>query len=129
MNTNTNTKAGLRKPGRKWHGECIYKVREISSPIHKDFRGLRLVVAIPNMAGHKAFSSTPAPSFNKGYLLFQSSDYNSDDLQTKLPQHIRWLLKRGFEKVTPAEEFEARMLVEMTKSTGAQHVEHQEDAA
>ena len=122
----TDTKAPLRKPGRKYHGECIYRVREVQSPIHKDFRGLRFQVAIPNMRGHKPFSSDPAPSFGKGYLILQSSDYNPEDIEQKTKEHIRWLRNRGFSQVTPAEEFELRMLREMSKSSGAQHKEREE---
>lgn len=108
-------------------GICIYKIRETNSPLHKEHRGFRMVVAVPNMQGHKAFSSTPAASFAKSFMLFQSSDYSIDEVQKKVEEHIRWLKnKKGFIEVVPAEEYELRMELLMAKNNGAQHKQLEE---
>lgn len=112
--------------GRKWHGECVYKVKEVNSPLHKDFRGFRILVAVPNMNGHKAFSSEPAVSFSRSYLLFQSSDYNTNELQGKIQGSIRFLLNRGFTKVWHNEEYEEHMKHEMSKGKQVAHYEKEE---
>lgn len=114
--TETKNKQQLRQPPKKkWHGPCIYKIREVTSPLHKEFRGYRMLVAIPNMNGHEAFSDTPAPSFTRAYLLFQSSDYNGSEIQAKVQQHITWLKNRGFTTVEDADTYKERMLQEMSK--------------
>lgn len=118
--------ATKKYPGRKWHGQAIYKIREVLSPLHKDHRGFRLIVAVPNMQGHDAFSSRPAPSFARSFLLFQSSDYNLEEMQTKLKLHIRWLLNRGYDKVEPSETYQERMLTEMAKGK-PNHKERDDD--
>lgn len=112
----------MAKTKQKWHGACIYKVREVQSPIHKQFRGFRFLVAVPNMNGHKPFSQEPAASFTRAYLLFQSSDWNLNELERKTKGAIQFLLNRGFSKVEPAEQYEERVLAEMRKSKGTQHV-------
>lgn len=113
---------------KKWHGACIYKIREVTSPTHKEFRGFRFMVAVPNMNGHKPYSSEPAASFARAYLLFQSSDYDGQELDKKVQAHIRWLLNRGFSQVEPAEVFEARMLIEMSKGK-TRHVELEQEVS
>lgn len=107
--------SALRVPRKKWHGDCIYRIREVTSPIHKQFKGYRLEVAVPNMNGHKAYSSEPAPSFSRAHLLFQSSDWGVHEVEQKATASIMWLENRGFEKVEPAEIYSSRMLLQMSK--------------
>lgn len=115
----------LRKPNRKWHGPCIYRVREVQSPLQKVHRGFRFEVAVPNMNGHKAYSSTPAPSFTRSYLLFVSSDWNTEEVQQKTLGAIQFLKNRGFDKVEPSDVYGERMLLEMSKGK-ATHVDYEE---
>lgn len=115
----------LRIPGRKWHGPCIYRIREVTSPVQKTFRGFRFEVAVPNMNGHKAYSSVQAPSFSRSYLLFVSSDWNTEDVDKNVKGAIRFLLNRGFDKVESADDYSERMLKEMAKGK-IQHVEYEE---
>lgn len=122
----TTVQTRIKKPIKKWHGNCIYKIREVNSPLQKNFRGFRMVVAVPNMNGHKPFSSEPAASFTRSYLLFQSSDWGIAELEQKTQGAIRFLLNRGFTKVEPAEVFEERMKTEMAKGKKLHHVEHEE---
>jgi len=97
-------------------GPCIYKVREVYSPIMEEFRGNRILVAIPNMEGRKPFSGTPCPSFAKTYLLFQSSDYEDYEVQKALERVIKELYARGFALVEDFESYQQRMLVKMLSS-------------
>lgn len=127
MTTTTKKDPNRIATTRKWHGPCIYKIREVLSPIHKNSNGFRMVVAVPNMNGHKPFSEEPAPSFTKAYLLFQSSDYNMAEVQTKVEQHIRWLINRGFTSVESSEVYAARQLIEMTKNHTTTHKERDEE--
>lgn len=79
---------------------AYYKVREITSPIREEFRGFRVVVAWPNLAGHKPFSNDPAPSFQKPYLMYIFGDYESYEVVTqKLPGIKKWLYQKGFTKL------------------------------
>lgn len=117
--------APLRKPNRKWHGPCIYRVREVLSPLQKKFRGFRFEVAVPNMDGHKPFSDTPAPSFSRSRMLFTSSDWNSDELDRQVQGAILFLTNRGFDKVEEASAYAERMLLEMLKGKTT-HVEYEE---
>lgn len=116
----------LTKKVVKWHGPCIYKVREVLSPHGKEFRGFRFVVAVPNMNGHKPFSSDPAASFSRQHLLFQSSDWSLAELERQTKGAIQFLLNRGFTTVEPSEVYEERMLTQMRQSKGTQHCEREE---
>lgn len=120
------TTTRIKKQIRKWHGHCIYRVREVKSPILEQFRGFRFEVAVPNMQGHKPFSSEPAPSFTRSYLLFVSSDWCSEELDEKVKGAIQFLYNRGFDKVEPSELYSARQELEMAKSKGTQHKEPEE---
>lgn len=113
------------KTKQKWHGACIYKVREVLSPTGKTFRGFRFLVAVPNMNGVKPFSSTPAASFSRPHMIFQSSDWCLEELEGKIQGAIRFLLNRGFTSVEPAETYEERVLTEMNKGR-INHVEREE---
>lgn len=85
--------------------KCLVKVREVKSPYHQDFRGLRVVVATPNWAGHKPFSSEVAPSFDRPYLIVQFGDYETwDSLGAAKPRIDRELTRRGFETITWIED-------------------------
>jgi hypothetical protein len=78
-------------------GKCIYKIRKIKSPYLGVFRGYRIVVAWPNMAGHKPFKSDKAPSFEKPYLLVSFGDYEDEEaLQKVLPKVPQEMKRRGF---------------------------------
>lgn len=102
--------SSLKVLRRKWSGPCIYKVREVKSPYHQVFRGSRILVALPNMEGHKPFTSVPAPTFIRPYLIFQTSDYADQDLGKALELLLRELERRGFTKVESAEDYTLRML-------------------
>lgn len=122
----TISNKALRVPRKKWHGTCIYKIREVTSPLHKTFRGFRFIVAVPNMQGHKPFTNEPAASFSRQFLLFQSSDWNFEELEQKVKGAILFLINRGFEKVEPAQDYEARMEVERLKTKTTVHKEREE---
>lgn len=118
-------KPALRKPNRKWHGPCIYRVREVQSPLQKVHRGFRFEVAVPNMDGHKPFTNTPAPSFSRSRLLFVSSDWNLNEVEQKTLGAIQFLYNRGFDKVESSDMYGERMLLEMSKGKTT-HVEYEE---
>lgn len=81
----------------KQTGKALYKVREVESPIHHQFRGLRIEVAIPNMAGQKPFTSIPMPSFDKPYFVCRFGDYESWPVLTaKWPSIVEALRRMGF---------------------------------
>lgn len=81
-------------------GKAIYRVRELKSPIHQEFRGLRVEVALPNMAGLKPFSDIPIPSFDKPYRVCMFGDYESYEYLThKWPSIWRALCRMGFTEV------------------------------
>lgn len=77
---------------------CLVKIREMKSPYHSEFRGYRVVVATPNWAGHKPFSSEVAPSFDRPYLIVQFGDYEDlGTLEVVRPRIDQELTRRGFE--------------------------------
>lgn len=81
-------------------GKAIYRVREIRSPIHREYRGLRIEVALPNWAGQRPFSDVPCPSFDKPYFICRFGDYeNWEYLNRKWPSIWRALQRMGFESV------------------------------
>lgn len=67
----------------KQTGKALYRVREVESPIHKVFRGLRIEIAIPNMAGQKPFTSIRVPSFDRPYFVCRFGDYETWEVLTK----------------------------------------------
>jgi len=95
---------------RQWTGPCIYKVREVKSPYQQVFRGNRILIALPNMEGRKPFVGTPAPSFLRPYLIFQTSDYIDRDLPKALELLLQELRRRGFSRIETADDYTERML-------------------
>lgn len=81
-------------------GKAIYRVKEVKSPIHQQFRGLRIDIATPNMAGHKPFSDQACPSFDKPYFICYFGYYESwEYLNRKWPSIWRALQRMGFTQV------------------------------
>lgn len=115
MNQPTSTEIERpRKTGKnRWSGPCIYKIREVKSPICGEFRGMRILIAVPNMDGNRPFQSIPAASFAKSYMIFQTSDYTLDEIDQKEQAVIRELRRRGFTRIETALTFEIRMLRQM----------------
>ena len=90
----------------KCQGTCIIRIQEILSPYHHTSRGFRIQVAIPNVAGHKAFSTRLTVAFTKRYLLLQSSDIlKEEEAEEKLNQAKNWLRRRGFHTIYSTEEY------------------------
>ena len=80
---------------------CILTVREIKSPIMGTFRGYRILVAIPNSAGHKATTSEPAPSFDKTFLIATFGDYiDHAAVLERMPAIGKTLRRLGFDSIT-----------------------------
>lgn len=103
--------AGKKKNlSRQWTGPCIYKIREVLSPYQQVFRGYRILIALPNMEGRKPFVGTPAPTFIRPYLIFQTSDYTEQEIGRAEELMIKELQRRGFTKVETSEDYETRML-------------------
>lgn len=75
----------------------LLKVATKRSPYMQQFRGYRILCAVPNMAGHKPFSSEPAPSFDRPYALVQFGDFADDaDLNAALAKVPKEMELRGF---------------------------------
>ena len=55
----------------------IMKAQEIRSPYGEEFRGFRLLIAHPNLAG-QAFGRS-VPSFNKPFLITIFGDYEDEE--------------------------------------------------
>lgn len=70
------TPASLKS--KKWLGvfkyDLLIKVREVNRPYGGDNNFLRIVVALPNLAG-RTMSGCEIPSFRKPFLIWESSDY------------------------------------------------------
>ena len=114
VNNTATERERPRKFGRnKWSGPCIYKIREVKSPIQGIFRGYRILVAVPNMDGNRPFQSIPAASFMRSYLIFQTSDYTPEEILDKERAVVKELHRRGFTKVELSLEYEIRMLRQM----------------
>jgi len=110
---------------RRWHGPCVYKVREVKAPYSGESRSLRIVVAVPNMEGHRPFKNEPCVSFRKGFLLFESSDFRDSEVSTMVSKVTNALKGIGFETVEEVESYEARMTILMTPSK-TMHKEQEE---
>jgi len=79
---------------------CIFKVQAMQSPISQTPRGLRLLVALPNMAGHEGFSGKPAPSFESPYFVTFFGDYtDAVDLLTRFPAVLQTIKRMGFDDI------------------------------
>lgn len=84
----------------KQTGKALYRVREVTSPIHKVFRGLRIEVALPNMVGRKPFTDTVCPSFDKPYFICRFGDYETwEYLHKKWPAICRAIFAMGFTEI------------------------------
>jgi hypothetical protein len=81
-------------------GKAIYRVRELESPIHKEFRGLRVEITLPNMAGRKPFSDVVVPSFDKPYFVCHFGDYETwEALHAKWPAICKAIYRQGFTEI------------------------------
>lgn len=76
--------------------KAIVKVKEVKRPYSGAAIGVRLVAAIPNMAG-KAFGEA-VPSFNKPYFIAESGDSNwvTEPMRERFLEKLRWL---GFDEI------------------------------
>lgn len=113
---------------KRYYGPAIYKVQEVLEPYSGQYKCLRLLIAIPNMEGNKPFKSDPAPSFRKQYLLYQSSDFHTDDKDRIVTAVLNLFLKSGFTVMEPVFEYQERMEILMTPQR-LDHQEREEDAA
>ena len=107
----------LRIIKKKWHGPCIYKIREVKSPIHEEFRGFRILIAVPNMAAIVPYKGIPAPSFQPRYLIMQSSDLLPEEADAYLQKVLDWLKQRGFVSVEHADDYADRIRTKCGWST------------
>lgn len=81
-------------------GKALYRVRELESPIHKEFRGLRVEVTLPNMAGQKPFSDITVPSFDRPYFVCMFGDYETwEALHMKWGSICKAIYRMGFEEI------------------------------
>lgn len=108
--------------GTNQKGKAIYRVREIESPIHHVFRGLRIEVALPNWAGRKPFSDITVPSFDKPYFICRFGDYESwEYLTKKWPSIWRAINNMGFtsvEQYKPEDHKDDSMGAHLEEPTG-----------
>lgn len=76
--------------------KAIVKARIVKSPYMGAARGVRLVAAIPNMAG-KAFGDV-VPSFRAPYFIAESGDDHtvSEDMRERFLEKLKWL---GFDEI------------------------------
>jgi len=113
---------------KRYYGPAIYKVQEVHEPYSGQYKCLRFLVAIPNMEGTKPYTNEPAPSFRKGYLLYQSSDFHDKDRDRIVEGVIRLFLKSGFTVMEEVDDFKERMSAVMIPSK-TEHKTEEEDAA
>jgi hypothetical protein len=114
---------------KRYYGPAIYKVQEVNEPYSGQYKCLRLLIAIPNMEGTKPYTNEPAPSFRKGYLLYQSSDFHDKDRDRIVAAVLSLFLRSGFTVVEDVDDFRERMLVLMTPSRTEHKTNDEEDAA
>jgi hypothetical protein len=77
--------------------KCLYKVKEVLSPYQQEFRGYRILVAWPNLAGTKPYSSEKCPSFERPYLITMFGDYEDTDTLAEVLEVLPKTLRRmGF---------------------------------
>lgn len=85
----------LRRPNKPITGQrAIFKIREVKSPYLGEFRGYRILVAMPNMCGLKPFSDKPAPSWHAPWFLFEFGDF--DNVEPYLTKVLDYLELKGF---------------------------------
>ena len=83
---------------------CILKVANVLSPIGEDWRGYRVTIATPNMAGTTMFGGS-CPSFTKPFFIAEFGDYESlEALNRAKPRITRTIAKMGFTKVTEVKD-------------------------
>ena len=79
---------------------CILKVSNVLSPIGEEWRGYRITIASPNMAGVSAFGGA-CPSFTKPYFIAEFGDYESlEALNRAKPRIQRTIGRMGFTTIT-----------------------------
>ena len=71
--------------------DLIIKVKEVTLPYSGDTKFLRVVAAIPNLAG-RTMSGYEIPSFRRPYLVWESSDYTLEEPPTA--KHMEALVRR-----------------------------------
>lgn len=90
-------------------GPVIFKIREVRRPISQEVIGYRVLVGVPNMDGHEPFSTLPAPSFAKKYLIYESSDFGETEVRVQLKRVLAHLMKAGYTKIQYHEEYAEEM--------------------
>ncbi len=77
---------------------CIIKVREMESPISGTPRGLRVLVALPNMAS-RTFAGEPCPSFDKPWAITWFGDFTDQgDVLASMRGIGKTLRRMGFDR-------------------------------
>lgn len=113
---------------KRRYGPAIYKVQEVNEPYSGQYKCLRLLVAIPNMEGTKPYTNEPAPSFRKGFLLYQSSDFHDKDRDRIVKGVVDLFLRSGFTVMEEVDGFKERMAHLMIPFR-TEHKTEEEDAA
>jgi hypothetical protein len=90
-------------------GHILVKVQEKRTPIHGQFVGYRILLAVPNMAGWSLLRRRASPAFRKPYLIEESSDYDAGELLAKMRAKLTELRERGFTQIEEASAYEERM--------------------
>lgn len=79
---------------------CILKIQTIESPVMGDYRGLRVVVALPNKAGYNMLAQKHVPSFEKPYRLAVFGDFvDGADVLANMDKVIKKVHKMGFKDI------------------------------
>lgn len=102
-----------KKKMKRYYGPAIYKVREVTEPYSGQYKCYRLLIAIPNMAGTKPYTSEPAPSFRPGYLLYQSSDFHIENRDHVVTTILKMYERAGYSPMEDVETFQTRMEILM----------------
>jgi len=77
---------------------CSIRVRELRSPIMGEFRGFRVLAAIPNSAA-RSFTGEPCTSYEKPFLLTVFGDYTTmDEVKANFVRILLTLDRAGFKK-------------------------------
>jgi hypothetical protein len=73
----------------------ILKVTEVLSPVREEFRGYRILAAVPNLSGNSF--GRAVPSFQKPWLSHQFGDFATvPDLLSGLDSAIKELIAGGY---------------------------------
>lgn len=79
---------------------CILKIQTIESPIMRDFRGLRVLVALPNLAGFNPLSGKRVPSFEKPFRLAVFGDFiDTADVLANMGEVAKKIRRMGFAEI------------------------------